>query len=81
MNRLSGLFTSAAFYLIFIFFGFESGDNPGPQPGNASRFLLTVFPFVLMLISLLFSFFIDFKDRKPRISEDNTSGLDHYLDG
>jgi hypothetical protein len=43
--------------------------------------LLTVFPFVLMLISLLFSFFIDFKDRKPRISEDNTSGLDHYLDG
>lgn len=69
MNRLSGLFTSAAFYMLFIFFGFESGDNPGPQPGNAARFLLTVFPFVLMLISLAFSFFIDFKDRAVRSPE------------
>jgi len=71
MNRLSGLFTSAAFYALFIFFGFESGDNPGPQPGNAARFLLTVFPFVLMLISLAFSFFIDFKDRKPLMADDD----------
>ena len=44
MNRLNGLFTSAAFYLVFILFKFESGDNPGPEPGNAARFLLTVFP-------------------------------------
>ena len=71
MNRLSGLFTSAAFYLLFVIFGFESGDNPGLQPGNAARFLLTVFPFVLMLISLAFSFFINFNDRKPRLAEDN----------
>jgi GPH family glycoside/pentoside/hexuronide:cation symporter len=69
MNRLSGLFTSAAFYMLFIFFGFESGDNPGPQPGNAARFLLTVFPFVLMLISLAFSFFINFKDRDAHKGE------------
>jgi GPH family glycoside/pentoside/hexuronide:cation symporter len=62
MNRLNGLFTSAAFMLVFIFYGFKSGDNPGLQPGNAARFLLTMFPFVLMLISFTFSFFIDFKD-------------------
>ncbi len=69
MNRLSGLFTSAAFLALSVFFGFESGDNPGPQPGNAARFLLTVFPFLLMIISLGFSFFIDFKGRKPLSAE------------
>jgi len=51
MNRLNGLFTSAAFSLVFILYGFESGDNPGVQPQNAARFLLTMFPFVMMLIS------------------------------
>lgn len=60
MNRLNGLFTGAAFYLVFALFGFESGNNPGPQPDNAARFLLTVFPMILMVISFAFSFFIDF---------------------
>jgi GPH family glycoside/pentoside/hexuronide:cation symporter len=60
MNRLSGLFTSAAFYLIFIIFGFESGLNPGDQPDLAARFLLTIFPPILMVISFTFSFFISF---------------------
>jgi len=62
MNRLSGLFTSSAFYLVFIIFGFESGLNPGPQPDQAARFLLTVFPPILMVISFTFSFFIHFDD-------------------
>jgi glycoside/pentoside/hexuronide:cation symporter, GPH family len=60
MNRLNGLFISLAFYLVFTLFGFESGDNPGSQPDSAARFLLTVFPVVLMVISFTFSFFINF---------------------
>jgi len=62
MNRLNGLFTSFAFLLVFRIFGFESGLNPGPQPGDAARFLLTVFPTAMMIISFAFSFFIDFRD-------------------
>jgi hypothetical protein len=65
MNRLNGLFTSFAFYLIFVIFQFESGNNPGPDPLNASRFLLTVFPFVLMLISFGFSFLVNFPKNDP----------------
>jgi GPH family glycoside/pentoside/hexuronide:cation symporter len=61
MNRLNGLFTSFAFYLVFILYQYESGTNPGPQPDQASRFLLTIFPPILMVISFAFSFFIDFK--------------------
>jgi GPH family glycoside/pentoside/hexuronide:cation symporter len=66
MNRLNGLFTSAAFLLVFTLFGFESGDNPGTQPDVAARFLLTVFPLVLTLISFAFSFTVNFPhDEKP----------------
>jgi len=61
MNRLNGLFTSVAFYLVFILYKYESGTNPGPQPDQASRFLLTIFPPVLMVISFAFSFFINFE--------------------
>jgi glycoside/pentoside/hexuronide:cation symporter, GPH family len=65
MNRLNGVFTGAAFALVSVLFGYESGANPGPQPDNAARFLLTVFPPILMVISFAFSFFIDFKDSQP----------------
>jgi glycoside/pentoside/hexuronide:cation symporter, GPH family len=61
MNRLSGLFTSLALYLVYILYQYESGANPGPVPDQAARFLLTVCPPVLMVISFAFSFFIDFK--------------------
>lgn len=61
MNRLNGLFTSTAFFLVFSLFGFVSGNEPGPQPDQAARFLLTVFPAILMLISFAFSFFVDFE--------------------
>jgi GPH family glycoside/pentoside/hexuronide:cation symporter len=62
MNRLNGLFTSSAFLLVSVLYGFESGLNPGTQPDDAARFLLTVFPPILMVISFAFSFFIDFKN-------------------
>jgi GPH family glycoside/pentoside/hexuronide:cation symporter len=62
MNRLNGLFTSLAFSLVFVLYKFESGDNPGPSPGQASRFLLTVFPAAMMVLSLAVSFFISFPE-------------------
>lgn len=67
MNRLNGLFTSSALFLVSAWFGFKSGLEPGPQPDNAARFLLTVFPPALMVISFAFSFFIDFRknDQAP----------------
>ena len=61
MNRLNGLFTSIAFLLVYRLYSYESGANPGPQPDQAARFLLTIFPPILMVISFVFSFFIDFK--------------------
>jgi GPH family glycoside/pentoside/hexuronide:cation symporter len=69
MNRLSGLFTSAGFYLVFLIYGFESGLNPGNQPDMAARFLLTIVPPILMLISFAFSFFIHFDEKEAALPE------------
>ena len=71
MNRLNGLFTSIAFLLVYRLYSYESGTNPGPQPDQAARFLLTIFPPILMVISFAFSFFIDFKTAEvaPPVAE------------
>ena len=61
MNRLNGLFTSAAYLLVSKIYLFQSGDNPGPHPDAAARFLMTLVPPVLMVISFAFSWFINFK--------------------
>ena len=60
MNRLNGLFTSVAYFLVSKIYLFESGDNPGPHPDAAARFLMTIVPPVLMVISFSFSWFINF---------------------
>lgn len=73
MNRLNGLFTSSAFYLVAVLFGFESGLNPGDHPDQAARFLLAVFPPLLMLISLLFSFFINFEQPSAKSLPDTAA--------
>lgn len=75
MNRLNGLFTSFAFFLVFRLFGFASGNEPGTQPDQAARFLLTVFPFILMLISLAISFLIHFPANR---TGGNQHGTDPY---
>ena len=62
MNRLNSLFTGAAYLLVSRLYGFQSGENPGPQPDAAARFLMTVVPPVLMVISFAFSWFINFKE-------------------
>jgi len=56
--RLSGLFRSLAFFLVFAIFGFESGENPGANPDGASRFLLVIVPIIMMVFSVIISQFM-----------------------
>jgi len=56
--RLSGLIRSLAFFLVFIIFGFESGDNPGNNPDGASRFLLIIVPITMMVGGVVVSSFL-----------------------
>lgn len=60
MNRMNGLYTSLAFYVVSEVYGFVNGDNPGTNPNMASRMLLCVFPAIAMAAAVLFSFLLHF---------------------
>ena len=60
MNRLSGFFISLAALLAARIYGFESGEVPGDNPDKAARFMLTIFPFCLVVLGIVVSFFVKF---------------------
>ncbi len=64
MNRLNGLYTSLSFFVAAQAFGFENGDNPGPNPALASRILLCVFPFIAMTVATVITFFLKFPEEE-----------------
>jgi GPH family glycoside/pentoside/hexuronide:cation symporter len=45
-----------------LLFGYVSGENPGPQPENAFRFLMSVFPFIFSLIAWLIASRLSFEN-------------------
>lgn len=69
MNRLSGLFTSLAFLMVGSFYGFVSGDQPGPMPGEAAKFLIAIFPFVVMALSAVCARFLRFPEDNKQAPE------------
>ncbi|MDR3276059.1 MAG: MFS transporter [Treponema sp.] len=64
ITRLSSLVRSGVFMLLFIIFGFESSDNPGADPASAAKFMMIVFPAVLMACSVGVSFLVKFKKER-----------------
>lgn len=62
LNKVSGLFVSAGYLIAGKFFGYQNGENPGPMPDMASRFLVVIFPAILMLLAFALSFFLKFKE-------------------
>jgi glycoside/pentoside/hexuronide:cation symporter, GPH family len=55
VGKLSKILEALSLALLGVLFGYVSGENPGPQPENAFRFLISVFPLVFMIIAWLIS--------------------------
>ena len=62
-GKLSKILEALALILLAVLFGYVSGENPGPNPDNAFRFLISVLPFVFMMIALLLSRRFPFEDQ------------------
>lgn len=64
ITRSSGLISALAFFIVGLIFGYESGDNPGSDPESTFRYLISVIPLCLLLLSFLISFAtkIEFKN-------------------
>lgn len=58
ITRSSGLISALAFLIVGVIFGYESGDNPGPNPEATFRYLISVVPLGLLAISYLLTFFV-----------------------
>jgi len=69
MNRLNGLFVSLAIYTASHFYGYISGNEPGPNPAGASRFLMVICPIIALVIGSAFAMFVHFKENKPAAEE------------
>ena len=66
IGKFSKIVEALALVLLSLLFGYVSGENPGPQPGNAFRFLMSVFPLLFAIIALLIA---------GRLSFENESSL------
>ncbi len=71
LNKTSGLFAAIGFMLVSNMFGYVNGDNPGPEPASAARFLISQFPLVIMVISVVLSFFLRFPDEAKAAASDH----------
>jgi GPH family glycoside/pentoside/hexuronide:cation symporter len=63
IGKLSKILEALALVLLGLLFGYVSGENPGPQPENAFRFLMSVFPLVFTLIAWLIASRLSFEDK------------------
>ena len=64
VGKLSKILEALALVLLGVLFGYVSGENPGPHPENAFRFLISVFPLVFMITAWLISSRFSFANRK-----------------
>lgn len=64
IGTLSKIPQALALALLGVFFGYVSGENPGPQPENAFRFLISVFPFVFAIIAWLIASRLSFETKE-----------------
>jgi GPH family glycoside/pentoside/hexuronide:cation symporter len=61
IGKLSKLLESLALVLLGLLFGYVSGENPGPQPENAFRFMMSAFPLVFTIIAWLIASRLSFE--------------------
>lgn len=64
IGKLSKVLQSLALVLLGLLFGYVSGDNPGPHPENAFRFLISVFPLVFTSIAWLIASRLSFENQE-----------------
>jgi GPH family glycoside/pentoside/hexuronide:cation symporter len=53
IGQLSKILEALALVLLGVFFGYVNGEDPGPNPETAFRFLMSVFPFICLVAAWL----------------------------
>jgi len=64
MGKFSKILESLALVLLGLLFGYVNGENPGPQPDIAFRFLMSVIPLALTIIAWLIASRLSFENKQ-----------------
>lgn len=64
IGKLSKVLESLALVLLGLLFGYVSGENPGPHPENAFRFLMSVFPLIFTFLAWLMASRLSFENKQ-----------------
>jgi GPH family glycoside/pentoside/hexuronide:cation symporter len=64
IGKLEKILEALALVLLSLLFGYVSGENPGPHPENAFRFLISVFPLVFTFIAWLIARRLSFENKE-----------------
>jgi GPH family glycoside/pentoside/hexuronide:cation symporter len=69
MGKLSKILEALALALLGLLFGYVNGENPGPHPENAFRFMISVFPLVFIIIAWLIASRLSFENKQPSLPD------------
>ncbi|MBO3744842.1 MFS transporter [Streptosporangiaceae bacterium NEAU-GS5] len=75
-TRLNGIVTGLALTSLGVFFGYNSGDDPGTQAGLAFRVYLCAYPFVLTTIGAIAARFVRVPIETPPEAADPVDPVD-----
>ncbi|MDB4866454.1 MAG: transporter [Cohnella sp.] len=75
ITRSSGLISAVAFWIVGMAFQYVSGDNPGPNPEAAFRYLISIVPLCLLVVSFLISLGLKSSSFKLREAPEHHIGL------
>ena len=64
IGKFSKILESLALIILGLLFGYVSGENPGPQPENAFRFLVSVFPLIFAFIAWFIASRLSFENEQ-----------------
>jgi GPH family glycoside/pentoside/hexuronide:cation symporter len=67
MGKFSKILESLSLVLLGLLFGYVNGENPGPRPENAFRFMMSVFPLVFTIIACLIASRLSFENEQPSL--------------
>jgi len=70
-GKFSKVLESLALVLLGLLFGYVNGENPGPHPENAFRFLMRAFPLVFTILAWLIASRLSFETKEAETHRDN----------
>ncbi len=65
LGRCANFMTALVFFLITKIFGFVDADTPGLRPGEATRWMIAIFPALLMACSFAASWLVNIPSLSP----------------